>query len=210
MRLIYTLAALAALPMLLGASCNTNTPGTTPNLDPVVDAGADELRALGQDYQAIDEFGWCVAGVSLEGVADGTQAWGIPLKQSIEAGATSGTLAGFTIDPSICIGRPGTPETPEQVQAQKELIEDVLDRAVPPIRMTLRTGAAVAILFEDPAACVRMTKAADLIGPSGDFLVEILTVVESPGDPFHVPETAWSGGVCGMAVDVMNPVPVNP
>jgi len=191
---------IAALTLV---GCKHNPPDNQPVIDPdvLLDAASYELRSLGQDYQDADNFGLCTAGVILEAFADGSQGWALPIKNAIESGATSGELAEFTIDPQGCIGKPGTPSTPEEVEIVSDQIQDVLSAALPPVRMGLRLGSTIAASSGDTQACVVMTVIADLLYMGGAFALQVVLVVETPGSPFVVPAGSWNTEGCGVASD---------
>lgn len=187
--------------LLLVALCGCkHIVGGQPTIDPdaLMLVATTELRNIGEDYQAKDNFGLCIMGVALEAFADGTQNWALPIKEAIETGAESGDLDSFVIDPSACIGLPGTPETAEDLDAARKEVQEVFDAVIPPVRLGLRLGSSTAAMYGETAACVHMTRTADMIDTGSDFIVQILTVIEEPGAPFEVPGGRWSTAGCGV------------
>lgn len=197
-RLLMLCAACALLAFGLGTNgCDDNSGAVTIDPDVVVLAAATGATAAG-DMILIDPqtFDYAVVGLVLKAWGEATTAAAVPMKRAIEAGECKGTTAPFTIDPSPYIGLPGTPATPEEVDAAQEQVAAALALALPATTGGLRTFAAMSSASGDQTGCVVLTSIADFAAPAGTLATEILKIVEKPGEPFTFPGMAWDCSAC--------------
>lgn len=217
----FLLLMLTTFALLMGGAqlgCVAHTPPATNGDDDVGDAPiafevdwdlfvstqAEQFRDHGEAMVGMavtsDEdtaFNDCIFGVVEQGIGDGTIAWGVPLKQAIEEGATSGVLAGFVIDPSVCIGLPGTPATPAELDAKRAEVERVCLYASPFAATGLQAGSLAAAFNGDVEACVWLKASGDAVGSACELTVATLDVIEYPGNPWYGPDIAWNAAWCG-------------
>ena len=196
-------AALAALlllsfSMLGAAGCPTRPTDPAPvDYDEIVEGTAAGLIATGETLRTTaPDFDSCVVGVVLQAVGDGALSVALPIKASVEAGECAGEAPGFAIDPSPCLGLPGTPETPEQVDAALDEVALGLALALPPASMGAGYLSTAAQADGDVGACVALALLRDLLDPAGGLAEQVLAVVEDPGSPFTVPPAAWDCSAC--------------
>ncbi len=206
--LLMTLMTGCLLFMVVGAlsGCPTHTPPDTPGDDPlpfqidpdaVVDLVADACEEIAVSFLASPEdFDECIAGVILQGTADYTRNVAIPIKQAVEAGDCSGYTDSVVIDPSPCVGLPGTPEDVEGVEAAKAEVADALSIALPLASSVASFGAATARGQGDTPACTALQLISDLLEPAGELATGVLVLVEEPGSPFVFPGASWDCSSC--------------
>jgi len=195
-RILFLCAAVALLAFGLGTDgCDDSAATIDP--DVVVLAAATGATAAG-DMMLVDPqtFDVAVVGLVLKAWGEATTDAAVPMKRAIEAGECKGATGSFTIDPSPYIGLPGTPTTPEEVDAAKEQVSAVLSLALPATTGGLRTFAAMATANGDKTGCIVLTSIADFAAPAGTLATEILKVVEAPGDPFTFPGMSWDCSAC--------------
>ena len=219
MRLIYTLAALAALPLLLGASCNTNTTDTPPpppeftvgDLVMVTDfasTGAELTRAA--LIQAGDFDGCMVASGFVDGLA-AVHHYAPEIEAEIDAPDCSITVPAWSFDGTPCAGLlpadwPPVEPNPEIAAIAEPMIES--------------TMGLVSMLIERDAPaegedCMRAKVAAALLRTGAQQIPAALDDVWLDADlKMEIAgfEVDYSGcGLCDApVVDVLNPVPVKP
>jgi hypothetical protein len=199
---ILLIFALVALPMGCD-SCAKHTPpdtsgdtGDSSDANRVVTPIAIGLSASGAALQAsAGEWGECVAGVVMQASGDYAIGVGVPIAEAIDGGATSGSVAGVTIDPSPCAGLPGEP-TVEGKDIAREEIEAALAVGVPIAASLAAAGAAAAADKGDVDGCVVLTVLSDLLAPAGDLTMAITAIVENPGVPFESPTMSWDCSAC--------------
>jgi len=200
-RILILCAALALLAFGLGTDgCDDTGGSATVDPDVVVLAAAMGATAAG-DMMLVDPqtFDVAVVGLVLTAWGEATTTAAVPMKQAIEAGECKGTTGSFTINPAPYIGLPGTPTTPEDVDAAKEQVANALALALPATTGGLRTFAAMATASGDQTGCVVLTSIADFASPAGTLATEILKIVEAPGEPFTFPGMTWDCSACVAA-----------
>lgn len=196
MQRVLLLCCLALMVLGCDACTNHTPPNTTP--DPPDPDLVMETIAVGVGVSGVglqdnaSTWGECIAGVAMESFGNYTRDVAIPIKQAVESGTCQGSAGGVTIDPSPCIGLPGTPEVLGQTLARNE-IEKYLDLALP---MFSGLAAAGALSAQDQGTCVVLKLFSDILNPAGDLVAAILTVVETPGTPFTTPEVSWDCSSC--------------
>jgi len=196
--ILLAVLAVFAIPMLGTDGCDDG--GTAPafNPDPIVAQVADGLREASASYEDASTFGDCVLGVVLAASADGTEI-GIVVKQAIEGGTESGATPGMIIDPTPCVGLPGTPTDAEGANAEAERVAAELERWIPMARLAARTGAAVAMAMGDRPWCVGLTMTADQLPTAEEVTNSILRVIEEPGAVWTLPPSTWDLATCPAA-----------
>lgn len=137
-------------------------------------------------------------GTVYKGFGDGSTAWGVPLKQAVEMGAMSGQLNPWMVDPSPCVGLPGTPETPEQLNAGRAEVERVCMYAIPLTKGGLHAGSLGLAFNGDVTGCVWMKTIGDAVPSICEVAVSTLDVIENPGEPWYAPGVTWDAGWCWL------------
>jgi len=216
MRLIYTLAALAALPLLLGASCNrtTDTPPPAPeftvgDLVMVTDfasTGAELTRAA--LVQAGDFDGCMVASGFVDGLA-AVHQYAPEIEAEVDAPDGVITFPAWSFDGTPCESLlpadwPPVEPNPEiaaiaspMIESTMGLVSMLIERDAPAEgEDCLRAKVAAALL---KSGAKQIPAAIDDVWLDADLKMEIAGF-----------EVDYSGcGVLPPKVDVMNPVPVN-
>lgn len=201
--LLLALMTLAILPMTLGtAGCppkpdDPTPPPVTHDYDEDVKDAAEVLQIAGDFLlQNPKDFDTCIAGTVCKATGDATLAVVLPVKEAVEGGTCTGTTASFVIDPSPCVGLPGTPDSPEAIEASKEEVGEVLGIALPVAGYGLGKAADAAKADGEAGACTALSLLRDLLAPAGELAGSILTIIETPGEPFTFPGASWDCSAC--------------
>lgn len=200
--ILLTLAVVGILAFTLGtAGCPTkpDDPPVTPTTDyDELVKDIAEAATFGGTLLMTNpkDFATCIAGVSLKATGDATLAVAIPVKQSVEAGECKGTTQGFTIDPSSCVGLPGTPDSPESVELAKADVQAILDLVLPMASFGVDKGVDKAKADGEEGWCTALSLLRDLLSPAGELAGSILVIVEKPGEPFAFPGATWDCSAC--------------
>ena len=218
MRILYILAALAALPMLMGASCNTNTADTPPS-PPEFTVGdfvmvtdfASTAAALTRSalIQAEDFDGCMVASGFVDGL-DAVHHYAPEIESEVDDPDGKIAFPAWDFDGTPCAGIMPTAWPPVEPNPEIAAI------AEPMIESTL---GLVSMLIERDAPsegedCLRAMVVAALLKSGATQIPAALEDVWLEADlkmEISGFEIDYSGcGVLPPAVDTMNPVPVNP
>lgn len=186
---------LILLPLLLLAGCQHTAPSHMDARWWAEGVQEDAAELAAAVSASPSTWGQCAAGVVLRASAD-YAALSMEVEDAIRAGVRSGVIVMPPIDPSVCEGLPGQPDSPEGIRVSMETVDEILGAYDLIVTRGARWGQRIAEL----QGSVEWWIAFDLIqgwAAHGSSLARLLVaMLEEPGIAFTPDPVAWDVTDC--------------